>query len=215
MALGTPLPPPRAARRAPSALATPLALLLLALALGVDLVAALLPWFALRGGDPIPDAQALAASVLSLLVGAGVAATVGRGVLRRLLAAGTVVAAIPLHVAFWFVTSRGPLRPDTIDEAQVMVVVQQVVIGTILVAAWGIARRQGAWWWLPLPLAAVLATAQYLVREPVNRVVQDLADGTGEPILAIGAMSWAWAVVPMLVTGIACWLVDLARPAHG
>lgn len=193
------------------------ALLLLGVALAVDLVVTMIPAYAFGNQDPLPDVVALLISLVAFAVYGAVVALVGRTAPQRLVAAGLVLLAAALHVAFYFVLSRGPLRPDSIDSFQAFFTVRRVLLGLLLVGAWGAARRVGRWWWLGLVAVVVLVLAQTLVRDEVGVRIARIAlgdDGRFDaPTLALhSGLVWAWSTLALLLAGVVCWVVDLLAP---
>lgn len=193
---------------------TMVALLLLGLALTVDLVVAVIPAYAFGNQDPLPEVVTLLISLVAFAVYGAVVALVGRTTPQRLVAAGLVLLAAALHVAFFFVLTRGPLRPDSIDGFQTLLTVRRVLLGLLLVGAWCAARRVGHWWWLGLVAVVVLVLAQALVRDEVGARIARIAlgdDGRFDaPSLALNTgLVWAWSTLALLVAGAVCWVVDL------
>lgn len=188
------------------------AMLLLGIVVAVDFVTAVLPFWAARDGLPMSDGVTLTLSVLPFLVYAGAVAVGGRNGLRRGLAAGLVLFLVPLHLAFWFVIRHETRTSFAPDEFRVLVTAQGVLIGTALVAAWCVARRASAWWLPALALVPTLVIAQSLIDDEVGRRIWDLAGdltpGAGSAYVATGALWWVWGVAPLLLTGLACWLLD-------
>lgn len=187
-------------------------MLLLGLVLAVDLVTAVLPFWAGRDGLPLTDRATLTLSVLPFLVYAGALALVGRDRLRRGIAAGLVLALAPLHLAFWFVLRHEARTSLSLDDVRTLATAQGVLIGTVLVAAWCVARRASRWWLPVLGLVPVAVIVQSLGEEEVGsriwELAGDLAAGAGSAYVLSGAFWWAWGVTPLLLTGLACWLVD-------
>lgn len=188
------------------------AMVLLAIVLAVDLMMAVLPFWAGRDGLPMSDNVNLALSVVPFVVYAAAVAIVGRNGLRRGLAAGLVLFLIPLHLAFWFVIRHEIRTSYAPDEFRVLLTAQGVLIGTAVVAAWCIARRAGAWWLPALALTPILVVAQAFGADEAGRrigeLAGDLTPGAGSAWILTGALWWVWSVVPLLLTGLACWFLD-------
>lgn len=207
-------PPPAAGPTTGQASGVPgiVAMLLLGIVLAVDFVMAVLPFWAARDGLPMSDGATLALSVLPFLGYAGAVAVAGRSGLRRGLAAGLVLFLVPLHLAFWFVIRHDTPTSFSPDEFRVLATAQGVLIGTALVAAWCIARRASAWWLPALALVPTLVIAQASIDDEVGRrlweLALDLTPGAGSAYVATGALWWVWSVTPLLLTGLACWLLD-------
>ncbi|QSR25289.1 hypothetical protein CFH99_06585 [Nocardioides aromaticivorans] len=201
-------PTPSGAPAVPGAVA----MLLLAIVLAVDFVTAVVPYWAGRDGLPLSDRATLALSVVPFLLYAGALAVIGRDGLRRGLAAGLALFLVPLHLAFWFVIRHEIRTSYAPDEFRVLVTAQGVLIGTALVAAWCIARRTSAWWLPALALAPILVIAQSFGADDVGRrigeLAGDLAPGAGSAFVLTGALWWVWTTTPLLLTGLACWLLD-------
>lgn len=210
------LPPPAeplqdefASPRGRDGVPTPVALLLLAVALVVDLAVSVVPAVRAIDGQAMSDNASLALSVVAFLVAAGVVAAVGRTPLRRLAAGGMVIAAIPLHVAFWFSLSHGALSPRDLEEIQLLQAVWSSVTGVLLVGAWGVARRSGGWWAAGVLTVPALVLVQRLLSEPIRTVVEALTEGPGAGFgLAVG-LNTAIALAVLIVAGVVCWLIDL------
>ncbi len=192
---------------------TPVALLLLAVALVVDLAVSVVPAVRAIDGHAMSDNASLALSVVAFLVAAGVVAAVGRTPLRRLAAGGMVIAAIPLHVAFWFSLSHGALSPRDLEQIQLLQAVWSSVTGVLLVGAWGLARRSGGRWAAGVLTVPALVLVQRLLSEPIGElirtVVEALTEGPGAGVGRAGGRNTAIALAVLIVAGVVCWLIDL------
>jgi hypothetical protein len=187
--------------------------LVLVVVLALDLGTAVLPWW-LRGDDrDLPAVAALALSLLPLTAYIAAIAGLSRGTTRRTAAVTFALVAAGLHVAAWFASeSYGRLRG--LDDERL----DRLAVGLItllLVAAWCAARRSThAWWWLGPPAVAALVVVQSWLQSDFYVQVWDwsfaLYDGTSTRMLLLlqGALWWIWATLPLLGSGLICWLGD-------
>ncbi|WGX98052.1 hypothetical protein [Nocardioides sp. L-11A] len=203
------LPPPPTAPRHPSG-ASPLPLLLLGVLLLAHLALYLLPgWLVAERRTPLsPDVGITLTVVLMLLFAALVALvarTPGRRLVATLVAATTIPVQIALHVA---------LRTadfSSIREIEIITAWGATLIAVVQVAAWGIARREGGVWPVGLIALVVVAAAQWVVRFDVSQLVTDVVPGSGTTSLLIAwTIFWAWFVMPVLLTGLLCFVIDEA-----
>lgn len=198
------------------------ALIVLAIVCGYDVLAGVLPGYAARDNDPLSRGAVNALVIGSFVVYAVGLALVGRGLLRRGLAAALALAAAAVQGLLlgleWAAFERG-----SGDAVRFFGDVEQVVayvVALLVVAAWGVARRSGPLW--PLSLL-VTGVGTWLIRhleEDYRSVMVDAIAGTEGPyvgfdITLIDVGWWAWWVVPLLAGGVACWLVEVLthRPA--
>ena len=127
---------------------------------------------------------------------------------RRTLALGTVVVGLACPLAV-LVILGDPLDIERLRSLSWLLTASYLVLALAIVAAWGIARRHGSWWWLGLVPAAGINETQSVVAPwlvevlpPAVWAVALTAYGTSMPVLG----------------GAVCWLIDVLtthpRRAH-
>lgn len=211
---GFPAPPAERPTGAPGIVA----LLGLAVVVAVDYGVAVGPWL-LFDGPYLSELAGLGLTTVPFLLYLALIAAVGRSAVRRVAAAAMVMAALALHVAFWFVLRPGPSSLDGADELRVLDWVSGAVIGMLLVGAWGVARRTGPVWWLGLLVVPALVAAQALVDESFARWVWETSievDWPGArwvPVFQVSAWT-TWSLVPPVAAGLACWVLDQLAPGR-
>lgn len=202
-----------ARRRPATGLGTGAALGVLGAVLVLSLAAAVAPALTYPGHLHLGETAQLAVSLVPLLAYVGAVALVGRTPVGRLAGAGVAAAAIPVHLAFWFVLTGDLSRPDLVEHRDLLFMARQVLVGLLAVAAWGLARRSNAIWWVGLVVVPLLFAGQWPLRHDVGRAVWEVATATGMPpdtsaLVVYQALWWGWATIPLLLAGLACWGLD-------
>ena len=97
-----------------------------------------------------------------------------------------------------------------------------LLVALPLVAAWGIARLDGAWH-LGLLAIPVVTGLQVLLHDSLGSALWDAAysesfdsdlTSTTLPLLG-GTLWWLWGVAPVLVGGLSCWMAAVSAPLAG
>ncbi len=197
------------------------ALIVLAIVCGYDVLAGVLPGYAARDNDPLSRGAVNALVIGSFVVYALGLVLVGRGWLRRGVAAALALAAAAVQGVLlgleWAAFERG-----SGDAVRLLGDVEQVVayvVPLLVVVAWGVARRSGLLWPLGLLVTGVGTWLTRHLEEDYRSVMVEAIAGTEGPYVGfdntlIDAGWWAWWVLPLLAGGVACWLVEvLTQPS--
>jgi len=89
-----------------------------------------------------------------------------------------------------------------------------VVRALLLVGAWGVARRRGAWWLAGLPVTVVVVLAEgFVFSFVVTRFVSDLYEH--DLFWVYSAASTAVYVGSLVVSGLICWGLELLGSRSG
>lgn len=218
-------PPPPAPRRFPAPVTgrrtgAPgiVAVLGLAVVLLVEYVVALGPWL-LFDAPYLSELAGLGLTAVPFVLYVGLVVAVARSAVRRVAAASTAVAALVFHVVFWFVLRHAPSSLDSLDDLRLLGWISGAVVGMLLVASWGIARRTGAVWWIGVAIVPALVAGQALVADEFARKVWEIAGDIDWPgargRIAFDVTVWTtWTLVPLLAAGFACWVLDQLAPGR-
>jgi hypothetical protein len=189
-----------------------LPLVLLGVLLLADLVLYLAPgWLAARGRGPMPENLGISLTVVLMLLFSGLVALAARTPGRRLAAALVAGSMVPVQIALDIVLRTADFT--SVRDLEVLMAGGATFIAVVQVAAWGVARREGRVWPIGLVALVAVAVVQWVVRFDVGHLVTDLVpgDGTGA-LLGAWAIFWAWFTVPVLLTGVLCFLIDRHGP---
>ncbi|MDQ6523715.1 hypothetical protein RB608_08905 [Nocardioides sp. LHD-245] len=204
--------PPTASRRptAGSPLPVVLPFVLLGVLLLAHLVHYLLPgWLFAERRTPLSPDVGIALTVVLMLLYAGLVALVARTPGRRLVAALVAASTIPVQIALHVALRTADF--DSVREIEILTTWGATLIAVVQVAAWGIARREGRVWPVGLVALPVVAALQWAVRFDVAQLVTDVVPGDGTAsVLVAWTIFWAWFVVPVLLTGLLCFVIDEA-----
>ncbi len=198
------------------------ALVVVAVVCGWDLLAGVLPGYAARDNHPLSRGVVDVLVLSSFGAYAAGLLVVGRGVVRRLLAVLPVLMAAVLQGAL-LATEWAAFERESVDAVSMIDDVETVVgyaVPLLLVAAWGVARRGGALWVLGL---VVTGLGTFLARRYDDDYLSFMLRSVGGvegpyvgfDVTLIDVGWWLWWVLPILAGGVVGWLVDAASPHAG
>lgn len=218
MTLSPPYGAPEApAGRRPSREASLLvALVVLAVVLLTDLVLSLVPQLLAREGTFLPWGVhgVLLPLVGYAALGAGLL-VIGLDARRRLLAQVPVALAalISAGTTIWLFGLEHRYL-DSVDVVDALFTVHDYLLPVLATAAWGIARRTGRWWPTGLVVVPVLVWLAQRLDDDYARLLVDVPRDDVFGIVLLGTAWWAHVTVPLILGGLACWLVATTTEAR-